>query len=309
VAVPLAAGVVLLGALLLHERRTREPMLPLSLFAARNFSVGNLTTFALYGGLSIATFFLVLFIQQVGGYTPVDAGLALMPITVMIFILSRRFGMLADRIGPHIFMSGGPLVAGVGLLLLLRTNADANYLTTILPGVLIFGLGMAATVAPLTATVLSSVEAGHSGLASGVNNAVARVASLIAIAAIGAVVAGSFQSRLDSDLAGKRLGPPARAAVAVDRGRPLVTKVSNVPSADRATVRPALVDASVHAFRFGILIAGILAIIGGLAALVGIENPRRSVPCAECPGGALAGASADAARSAPRPPEPAAEPA
>jgi len=304
VAVPLIAGLVLLVAFIAWERRSPQPMMPLNLFTVRNFAVGNLTTFTLYGGLGVATFFLVLFIQQVGGYTPVDAGLALMPITVMIFILSRRFGMLADRIGPHIFMSGGPLVAGVGLLLLLRTNADANYLTMILPGMLLFGLGMAATVAPLTATVLSSVEAGHSGLASGVNNAVARVASLIAIAAIGAVVAGSFQSRLDSDLAGNRLGAPARAAVAVDRGRPLVTKVSNIPTVDRAAVRTALVDASVHAFRIGILVAGILAIIGGLAALVGIENPRRTVPCAECPGGALAGASADAARATSKTPVP-----
>jgi EmrB/QacA subfamily drug resistance transporter len=307
VAVPLIAGLVLLAAFIAWERRSPQPMMPLHLFTVRNFAVGNLTTLTLYGGLGVATFFLVLYIQQVGGYTPVAAGLSLLPITVMIFLLSRRFGALADRIGPHMFMAGGPLLAGVGLLLLLRIGPSADYATEVLPGVLVFALGIAATVAPLTATVLSSVEAGHSGLASGVNNAVARVASLIAIAGIGAVVAGSFQSRLDSDLAGKRLSAPTRAAVATDRQRPLVIRVSNVPPADRATVRPALVDASVHAFRFGILIAGVLAIIGGLAALVGIENPKRAVPCVECPGGALAGASVDAARAPPqsRAPEPA----
>src|SRR5437764_2123892 len=129
----------------------------------------------------------------------------------MMFLLSRRFGALADRLGPHLFMSGGPIVAGLGLLLVVRTDASADYLTQILPGVLVFGLGLSATVAPLTATVLSSVEPGHSGLASGVNNAVARIAGLLAIAALGAVVAGSFQRRLDHNLAGASLPPAARA--------------------------------------------------------------------------------------------------
>jgi hypothetical protein len=273
-------------------------MMPLHLFGVRNFAVGNLTTLTLYGGLSVATFFVVLFIQQVGHYTPIQAGLALLPITVLIFLLSRRFGMLADRVGPRAFMAGGPLVAGAGLLLLIRTGPSADYVTTILPSMTVFGLGMAATVAPLTATVLGSVQAGHSGLASGVNNAVARVAGLIAIAAIGAVVAGSFQARLDGEKSIRRLPPQARSAVAAARNRPLVTSTNGVPPAWRPTVHAALVDASVHAFRIGVGIAAILAIFGGLVALVGIENPRRTVRCADCPGGALAGASVDAARRA-----------
>ena len=193
VAIPLIAGVVLLAAFIVWERRDPEPMMPLSLFKVRNFAVGNLTTFTLYAGLGVATFFLVLFIQQVGGYTPVEAGLALLPMTIVIFLLSRRFGALADRFGPHLFMSAGPIVAGVGLLLLLRVGASAELLhTSSSRASLVFGLGLAATVAPLTATVLGSVEPGHSGLASGVNNAVARVAGLIAIAALGAVVAGNL---------------------------------------------------------------------------------------------------------------------
>jgi EmrB/QacA subfamily drug resistance transporter len=301
VAIPLIAGVALLVAFLAWERRSSHPMMPLTLFAVRNFAVGNITTLSLYGGLGVATFFIVLFIQQVGGYTPVAAGLALMPITVIVFLLSRRMGMLADRIGPHLFMGSGPIVAGIGLLLLIRTSASADYVTEILPGVLVFGLGLAATVAPLTATVLGSVEPGHSGLASGVNNAVARVAGLIAIAALGAVIAGSFQSRLDSDLAGKSLTSAGQAAVASARQKPLVIKLSGVSGGDRTAIQPALVDASVHAFRIGLLIAAILAILGGVVALVGIENPKRTVPCAECPGGALAAATVDAARAPPRP--------
>lgn len=302
VSVPLIVGLALLVAFVAWERRSSHPMMPLHLFRSRNFTVGNLTTFTLYAGLGVATFFVVLFIQQVGGYTPVQAGLALLPLTVLMFTLSRRFGALADRIGPHRFMAAGPMTAGVGLLLLVRTGVQANYLTEILPGVLVFGLGLAMTVAPLTATVLGAVEPGHSGLASGVNNAVARVAGLLAIAALGAVVAGTFASRLDSQLSQRPLSPQTRAAVALARRRPLVTSVQAVPPPQRSLVRAALINASVHAFRIGMLIAAFLAFLGGLVSLVGIQNPRRRVAAAECPGGAL-GISADAVAESPAPRE------
>lgn len=299
VMVPLIGGLLLFAAFLLWEWRSPHPMMPLGLFGIRNFAVGNLTTFTLYAGLGVATFFVVLFIQQVGGYTPIQAGLALLPITLMMFTLSRRFGALADRLGPHLFMSGGPLIAGAGLLLLSRTNARADYLTQILPGVLVFGLGLAATVAPLTATVLGSVGQGHSGLASGINNAVARVASLVAIAGIGAVVAGSFQARVDAQLRGRRLSPQAQRAVAAERKRPLVTSANAVPAAERPLVHAALANASVHGFQIGMVIAAALAMLGGIASLIGIENPRRRVPCAECPGGAFVGVNPDVARGSP----------
>lgn len=280
--IPLVGGILLFVSFLLWERHDPEPMMPLGLFKIRNFAVGNLTTLTMYAGLGVATFFLILFVQQVGGYSPIEAGLSLLPVTIMMFLLSRRFGALADRIGPHVFMAAGPIVAGLGLILLVRTNANADYLTQILPGVLVFGLGLSATVAPLTATVLSSVQAGHAGLASGVNNAVSRVAGLLAIAALGAIVSVAFQQRLDHDINPSRLSPRTQAAVAAARNRPLVTDVSQVPSADRAQVHTVLVDASVHAFRIGMVVGGGLAILGGIVALVGIENPRRSVRCADC---------------------------
>ena len=264
--VPLIAGIVLLVAFLVWEARVPDPMMPLQLFAVRNFAVGNATTLAMYGGLGVSTFFLVVFLQQVAGYTPLEAGLALLPITLVIFALSRRFGALADRLGPRLFMSGGPVLAGIGLLLLTRIDAHPDYVTTILPGVLVFALGLAATVAPLTAAVLGSVEPGRSGLASGANNAVARIAGLLAIAAVGAVVAAAFASNLD-----RRVDPAtqqAQAALRAARMRPLVTTASGVP-------HEALVDASVHAFRIGVGIAGLLVILGGVISLVGIENPRR----------------------------------
>ncbi|HTP23423.1 MAG TPA: DHA2 family efflux MFS transporter permease subunit [Solirubrobacteraceae bacterium] len=266
--VPLIAGLILLVAFLAWERRTPEPMMPLQLFAVRNFAVGNVTTLAMYGGLAVATFFLVLFLQQVAGYTPLEAGLALLPITLVIFALSRRAGALADRIGPRVFMSVGPAVAGVGLLVLSRITAHPDYVTAILPGVLVFALGLAATVAPLTATVLGSVEPGHSGLASGANNAVARIAGLVAIAAVGAVVSTTFAARLDHNVAHEPLTRQARTALSTARTRPLVTSTPGLP-------HEALVDASVHAFRIGVTIAGLLVILGGVISVVGIENPRR----------------------------------
>jgi hypothetical protein len=175
-------------------------------------------------------------------------------------------------------MGFGPIVAGIGLLLLVRTNANASYVSQILPGVLVFALGLSATVAPLTATVLGAVQPGHSGVASGVNNAIARVAQLLAVAAIGAVVAGAFASRLDSNLSGHRLTPQPSAVVAQDRTRALVTTVSRVPAPERAEVHRALVNASVYAFRVSLGIAAGLAVLGGWS-----RSPGSRIRAARCP--------------------------
>ena len=134
VLVPLIGGVTLLVALVVWEGRTPEPMVPLGLFRRRNFAAGNLTTLSLYGGLAVTTFLLVVFIQQVGGYTPIEAGLATLPVTLMLFLFSRRFGALAGRIGPRLLMGFGPIVAGCGLLLLMRVGASADYARTVCRG-------------------------------------------------------------------------------------------------------------------------------------------------------------------------------
>jgi len=277
---PLIAGAGLLVAFLAHERRSREPMLPLGLFGSRNFAVGNVTTFSLYGGLAVATFFLVLYLQQVGGYTPLGAGLALLPITVVMFALSRRFGALSARVGPRWLMGIGPILAGIGLLLEIRVGSSADYPSAVLPGILVFALGLSATVAPLTATVLGAVQPGHSGIASGVNNAISRVAGLIAIAAVGAAIAASFTSRLHSELAGRHV--PA-AVLARAEARPLVTRAPYAPRRVQPALRAALRGASVHAFRLGMVISALLAIVGGVISLIGIENPRRARLEAELP--------------------------
>src|SRR5262249_17927862 len=152
------------------------------------FAVANLTTLAAYAGLIGGLFFVTLYLQQVGGYSALEAGLATTPISVLLFVLSPRFGRLASGTGPRLPMTGGPTVAGLGLRLMLRVAAGADYLADVLSAVLVFGLGLAATVAPLTATVLDSVQERRVGVASGINNGVSRVAGLLAIAVLGAVI-------------------------------------------------------------------------------------------------------------------------
>lgn len=184
---PLVLGLLLFAAYLRYEAKSSHPMLPLSLFKRRNFSVGNIATTAIYGGLSISTFLIVIFLQQVAGYSALQAGLALLPVTAVMFTLSPRFGALAGKVGPRLFMAAGPLVAAVGFLLMLRVQQHVSYVGELLPGVLVFALGLSMTVAPLTAAILGDVEAKHAGVASAVNNAVSRIAGLVTIAVIGVV--------------------------------------------------------------------------------------------------------------------------
>jgi EmrB/QacA subfamily drug resistance transporter len=186
--VPLAGGILAFSSFLAYERRTPEPMLELELFSRRNFSVGNFETLALYAGLAILFFFLVIFLQQVAGYSALKSGLTTLPVTVMMFALSRRFGALADRFGPRLFMGAGPLIAASGILLLLRVGMDPSYGVDLLPALLVFGLGLSLTVAPLTATVLADADKDDAGIASAINNAVARVAGLLGVSMMGLVV-------------------------------------------------------------------------------------------------------------------------
>lgn len=184
----LLAGLVSLMTFIWYESRHKAPMLPLSLFSVRNFRVGNIATTGIYAGLSIATFIIVIFLQQVGGYTALQAGLALLPVTLVMFFLSSKMGELSNKYGPRLFMTAGPLIAVAGFLWMTRINEGASYVTQLMPGILLFALGLAVTVSPLTSAVLRDVDTAHAGVASAVNNAVARIAGLIAIAGIGVVV-------------------------------------------------------------------------------------------------------------------------
>jgi EmrB/QacA subfamily drug resistance transporter len=290
--VPGIGGLILLAVFIEHERRTPAPMLPLGLFKRRNFAIGNVETFAMYGGLGITFFLLVLYLQEVAGYSALDAGFALLPSTIVMFLLSKRMGRLADRYGPRLFMGLGPLTAAAGLLWMTQLGAHVNYVTDLLPPLLLFSLGLASTVAPLTATVLSDADDGNAGIASGVNNAVARVGGLIAIAAIGAVISSQFNSTLDRNLAGVRLSAAARTAVSQARGSTLA-RVD--PARAGAQVAHAVQSASVEAFHFGMGISAVLVAIGGVLGLAGIRHPRRVGRCEDCAGGEIAGQPLDAA--------------
>src|SRR5215210_8530981 len=218
---PLVSGLALFAAFLAWERRHPDPMLPLGIFRTRNFSAGNVETLTMYAGLGVVFFLLVIYLQQVAGYSALEAGLATMPTTIVMFLLSRRFGALADRRGPRLFMGVGPLVAAAGLLLFLRMDADVDFASDLLPALAVFSLGLSMTVAPLTATVLAAADESNAGIASAVNNAIARVAGLLATAAVGAVIAAQFGATLDDRLAGRALAPAAAEAVDVARERTL----------------------------------------------------------------------------------------
>jgi MFS family permease len=295
VLVPLIAGVALLAGFVAYEYRARDPMLPLGLFRRRNFSAGNVETLAMYAGLAILFFFLVLFLQQVGGYTPLQSGLATLPVTLVMFALSRRWGALADRYGPRLFMGLGPLVAAVGLLLFQRVGTRVNYVSDVLPALLVFALGLSMTVAPLTAAVLAGAERSQAGIASAVNNAVARVAGLLGTSAVGAAIATAFASSLDSHLISVPLGPAANAAVREAKRLPLgLPDVHNLPPRQAHVVLSAAQAASLHSFHLGLAIAAVLVALGGIAGVIGVRNPERVVSAAGCEGGALVGASPEA---------------
>ncbi|MEX1080373.1 MAG: DHA2 family efflux MFS transporter permease subunit [Homoserinimonas sp.] len=207
--VPMVVGIIALAAFLWRQRVARHPMMPLDLFTVRNFGMGNLATVAIYAALSLGGFLVTVFLQQVGGYPATLAGLALLPSTIILMLLSSRFGALAGKHGPRLFMTIGPIIGGIGMLLMLTVSAEVNYWWQILPGVLVFGLGLAITVAPLTSAILGAIDERQAGIGSAINNAIARVAGLIAIAAIGIIVG------YELDLGGFHRGLIATAALLI----------------------------------------------------------------------------------------------
>lgn len=193
-----AIGVVLIAVFLRHEKNYKQPMMPLGFFGNRHFAVGNVATAFVYAGVSLATFLVVIFVQQVGGYSALASGALVLPISIIVTLLSSRFGALAGTYGPRLFMGMGPVLCGIGLLSMLGVSADVA-ITALLPGVILYGVGLSMTIAPITSTVLGAVDSKNSGIASAVNNAISRVAGLLAIAGISLIVQNkitlhSFQS-------------------------------------------------------------------------------------------------------------------
>jgi EmrB/QacA subfamily drug resistance transporter len=198
----LAAGLVGVAALIVFvvwERRSRSPMLPLDIFAARQFTAANIVTFVVYGALGGFLFLMPIQLQQVVGYSPLASGVALIPVTVIMLLLSARAGRLSARIGPRLPMTLGPLLVAAGFVLLTRIGPGASYLVDILPASLVYGFGLTLTVAPLTATVLAAAPAEHAGVASAVNNDVARTAGLLAVAVLPVAAGISGADALEPD--------------------------------------------------------------------------------------------------------------
>lgn len=185
---PMAVGILTFAAFIWREKLATQPMVPFAIFAVRNFAVGNIATTFIYAALSLGGFLLAVFLQQIGGYKATFAGLALLPVTIISILLSSWIGGLAGRFGARWFMAVGPIIAGIGYLLFLGMGATPNYWIEVLPGVILFGLGLTITVAPLTSAILGSISEAQSGIGSAINNAVARVAGLVATALIGVII-------------------------------------------------------------------------------------------------------------------------
>ncbi|HET9171955.1 MAG TPA: MFS transporter [Actinospica sp.] len=242
----LAVGALGLGGFLLVEMRVREPMLPLRIFRSRAFSAANLVTFAVYAALSGVLFLVVLNLQVVVHFTALSAGVSMLPVTMLMLLLSARAGALSQRIGPRIPMSVGPVVCACALLLFSRIGAHSTYVRDVLPPVVVLGLGLSLTVAPLTATALGSVDERHAGIASGVNNAVARAAGLLAVAILplaAGLGGGSLTDAAD-------LGPMYHRAMLICSGMLVVGAITAfiaIPTKlSRQTPEPAEESVHVH---------------------------------------------------------------
>jgi EmrB/QacA subfamily drug resistance transporter len=265
----LVLGSAALGAFVVVEARVPNPMMPLALFRNRAFAGANLLTLLLYAALGGAMFYLPFNLIQVQGYAPAASGASLLPLIVLVSVMSPFTGRLVDLLGPRVPLTIGPLIAAAGFLLLARPTIGGTYVGTFFPGMVALGLGMGITVAPLTATVMGSVEQTHAGVASGINNAVARIAALLAVAALGVVL----QSRFDRDLDAMALPPDARAIVQNERTKLAAADLDALAPGSRREVRHRIELAYVSGFRAVMVVSGLLALTGALAAAALV--PRR----------------------------------
>jgi EmrB/QacA subfamily drug resistance transporter len=282
----LAAGVAGLGGFLLVEARGAAPMMPLALFRSRVFTGTNLLTLFLYAALAGALFFLPFNLIQVQGYSATAAGAALLPFVVLMFALSRWSGGLADRHGPRLPLVVGPLIAAAGFVLFARTGVGGGYWSIWFPGVVLLGLGMALAVAPLTTAVMGAVEVRHAGLASGINNAVARAAGLLAIAVFGLAVQAAFNHSLDRRLAAIQLPAAARQALAAERGRLAAAALpAGLDAGSAARLHTALAAAFVDGFRVAMALAAALAVLAAACAAFTLGGVRSRHPPPEPAGG------------------------
>lgn len=276
---PLVVGSLSLGAasmmvLMVVELRASNPMLPLHLFRSQTFTLANVLTLLLYGALGVVLFLLPLDLIQVQHYSATETGAALVPFAIIMFVLSRWAGGLVNRIGAKLPLTIGPIVASIGIALLARAGIENSYWSAIFPAVCLLGFGMTMTVAPLTTIVMGAVDAKHAGVASGVNNAVARVAGLLAIAIFGVFLVRAFDAQAQSRLDRLSLAPAARAQVEAQLPKMAGAQLEAVAldAAQRGVVQRAIDEAFVSGFRMVIFGSAILALAAaGFGAA--IRNP------------------------------------
>jgi predicted MFS family arabinose efflux permease len=273
----LLLGVACLALLVVVERRAASPMLPLKLFRSRTFTLANALTLLLYGALGVILFLLPLDLIQVQHYTATQAGAALVPLAIIMFVLSRWAGGLINRVGARLPLTVGPALAALGLGLFARVAIGNTYWSTTFPAVCLLGFGMTITVAPLTTTVMAAVETAHSGVASGVNNTVARVAGLLTIAVFGIILVRTFDAQVRPRLDHLSLSPEAKTQIEGQlpkmTGADLTSVTMDAPQ--RVAVQLAINEAFVSGFRVVVLGAAILALAAaGFGAAIPSHLPR-----------------------------------
>jgi EmrB/QacA subfamily drug resistance transporter len=269
----LLSGAILLGAFVFVEARVRYPMMPLWLFRERNFTGANLLTLFLYAALAGMFFFLPLNLIQVQGYSATAAGAAALPFILIMFLLSRWSGGLVKRYGSRLPLVIGPVITATGFALFIRPGTGDSYWTSFFPAIVVLGLGMAISVAPLTTTVMNSVKQSHAGIASGVNNAVSRTAGLLAVAVLGLVMFHAFNNCLDRKL--NQSAAPAEIRKALDSERIKLAAAEIPASVDKATrdlLKQTIQDSFVYGFRAVLLVSAALALISSLLAWLLIRS-------------------------------------
>jgi hypothetical protein len=275
----LAGGVVALLGFGAVEARSRFPMIPPALFRSRNFNGANLLTLLLYGALGGVFFFVPLDLIQVQRYSATAAGAAGLPFVTILFLLSRWSGGLLDRFGARLPLVVGPMITAAGCALLALPGIGGSYWTTFFPAMVVLGLGMAVSIAPLTTTVMNAVDMRHGGVASGINNAVSRTAGLLAIALMAGLFLHVFTNEMDRRLTALNLAPEAAAALDAERVKLGGAEIpSSVRPSDRTMVDQILAAAFVYGFRWVALLAAALALASSAAAAVMIDRDVRATP-------------------------------
>ena len=267
------AGIVAIGLFLWRESKVDSPLLPLQLFRSMNFSGANLLTLLLYAALGAVLFFLPFNLIQVQGYTPTQAGAANLPFIFILFFLSRWAGGLVARYGAKLPLVIGPLIAAAGFLLFARPGIGGSYWTTFFPAMLVLGLGMSGVVAPLTTTVMDSVSEHQAGVASGVNNAVSRVASLLSIAVLGIIALNVFNTQLESRLAATNLSPAVKHAVLEQKDR--LTQIDppkELTPDQRDALKLSINESFLAGFRWVMVVSAGLSLLSALSAWAMIEG-------------------------------------